>query len=467
MAISVPQNTATLNTFLQQLDKILSEKAIEWARKVYKAFLEELDKLLMQYRDRRFSVEHLREVWHQTCLGPVKVKRRQYRDGYGKCRYLLDELMGMGKYQHVTNSVQEQALELASIMPYRRSSEVLRKLSAINLPHQTIWRLVARIADPLLEQAERELAWFLETGEIPGGKTKQAARLMMEADGVMISLQREREKKAEVKLGIAYEGWARVGKNRYRTVNKTAFADITGGDAFWGGMTMKLLKTYDLFHVKDTIVGGDGARWVKEGARYVNGRFQIDRYHVNRALCSALGKDRETKARVWEAIDSGSVETGLRILAEASDEVRGKQAETIAAVYRYIMDNSDGLRDYRTDLGEEGKTLRRTGAIEGNVDKLVVRRMKNQGMSWTIRGIRRLLCVRFLVLEGNLADHLKTGLAEKITPIPKRKVHHLVNRILTQDPSDWLRADLPALYGPHSSRPWVKSLKYLSEVQAL
>jgi len=35
-----------------------------------------------------------------------------------------------------------------------------------------------------------------------------------EADGVMLSLQQEEARKAEVKLGIAYEAWARVGKNR-------------------------------------------------------------------------------------------------------------------------------------------------------------------------------------------------------------------------------------------------------------
>ena len=73
-------------------------------------------------------------------------------------------------------------------------------------------------------KTEQELKWFQETGEIPATEGKQVARLMVEADGVMLSLQREKERKAEVKLGIAYEGWERVGKDRYRTVNKTVFA---------------------------------------------------------------------------------------------------------------------------------------------------------------------------------------------------------------------------------------------------
>jgi hypothetical protein len=35
----------------------------------------------------------------------------------------------------------------------------------------------------------------------------------------------------------------------------------------------------------------------------------------------------------------------------------------------------------RLVFGKAGQGLRPTGAMEGNVDKLVVRRMKNQGMS--------------------------------------------------------------------------------------
>ncbi len=396
------------------------------------------------------------------------MQRRQYRDGGGRCRYLLDELMGMDRYWHTTASVQETVLELATAMPYRRSAEVLRKASGIDLPHQTVWRLVARAADPYLEEADRKVKWFLETGEIPEGEGKQVARLLVEADGVMLSLQREKERKAEVKVGIAYEGWARVGKDRYRTVNKTAFAAVAGGEAFWAGMSLKLQEKYDLSRVGDTIVGGDGARWVKEGASYVNGRFQLDRYHLNRELCAALGPDKETRGKVWQACERGNVEAALLILTDAMRKAKGEQAQRIAKVYHYLEENSSGLEDYRLRLGEAGMELRRTGAMEGNVDKLVVRRMKNQGMSWTLTGIRRLLCVRFLVLEGKLTSWLQNGNRQEVrVTIPRKQIHRVVHRVLIQDSSDWLKVELPALHGPHASRPWARVLKALSEVSAL
>ena len=192
--VSLPENGTELKTILGELDKALLDKALEWARKAYKSILAQTDKALAEHRTTGLQIEHQRDVWYQTCLGPVKIRRRQYREGK-TYRYLLDEMMGMDKRSHVTNGVQVLALDLASTMPYRRSADVLRKTSAIDMTHQTIWRLVAQAADPYLKKTEQELKWFQETGEIPASTGKQAARLMVEADGVMLSLQREKEKK--------------------------------------------------------------------------------------------------------------------------------------------------------------------------------------------------------------------------------------------------------------------------------
>jgi hypothetical protein len=466
--MSVSESAAELKSILPGLDRLILDKAIEWGRHCYKAILEEVDGVLAEAKGCKLDVEHRREVWYQTCLGAVKVKRRQYRGEEGRGRCLLDEYLGMGRYSHITASVKELALEMASTMPYRRSATVLRKTTAIDLAHQTIWRLVAKVADPYLDKAKREVRSLLETGEIPGSEGRQVARLMVEADGVLLSLQRERERKAEVKLGIAYEGWEKVGKDRYQTVNKTCFAMVGGEESFWAGMTLKLQHKYDLAGLKETIVGGDGARWVKEGASYLGGRFQLDRYHLNRELTAALGKDKDTKGRIWHACETGAVESGLQILAEATSQAKGEQAVRLARVYRYLWANRSGVADYRLDNPDKSQGLRRTGAMEGNVDKLVVRRMKNQGMSWSIKGIRRLLCVRFLVLENKLVGRLREGNSvETTTPITRKRIRRIVTNLSCQEPDDWLKATLPALRGPHAARPWVRALKGLSEVSTL
>jgi len=473
LIISLPESMAELKDFLVHLDKTLQDRITEIARRYYQAILEEVDEALARYRGSKLQIEHQRAVWYQTCLGPVRINRREYRDrnggGKGERYCLLDNLMGMSKYNHTTVRVQELALETASQMPYRRSAEVLRKTSALNLAHQTIWRMVARSADPHIAKERQELQWFLETGEIPQGEGKQVARLMVEADGVILSLQREKERKAEVKLGIAYEGWEKVGQDRYRTVNKTIFASVDSQAQFWPGLSLKLERTYDLSRIKDTVVGGDGAGWIKEGVSYVGGRYQLDRYHLHKELCSAFGRDKQIKGRIWRACEHGDVAAALEILAEALKKARGDASLRIARVARYLQENSSGIGDYRLGLGAECQDLRHTGAIEGNIDKLIVRRMKNQGMSWTLKGISRLLCVRFLVLEQKLTSWLekeKQPQIESLSVIPRRKVRRIVTRLSTREPDDWVKARLPALYGPHASRPWVKALKSLSEVFA-
>ncbi len=89
--------------------------------------------------------------------------------------------------------------------------------------------------------------------------------------------------------------------------------------------------------------------------------------------------------------------------------------------------------------------------------------MKNQGMSWTVRGIRRLLCVRLLILEDRLKEWLgQVNNAVCSINIPRKKIRHIVNQLSMHEDDAWLEAGLPALYGPHASRPWAQKLKRMA-----
>jgi hypothetical protein len=45
-----------------------------------------------------------------------------------------------------------------------------------------------------------------------------------------------------------------------------AYGGIMDGWRFWDGFSLTLAKKYDFSRIGEVIVGGDGARWVKEGA---------------------------------------------------------------------------------------------------------------------------------------------------------------------------------------------------------
>lgn len=467
MSNSVPKTVEELKQILRYLDHTLIEQLREKLQDYYRSILEAVDKVIADYRSSELQIEHCREVWYQTSLGEVRIKRRIYRDQTGQRRCLLDELMGLDKYQHKTLKVQELALDLVSQMPYRRSAEVLRKTTGIDLPHQTLWRLVQEVGGQWLAEEDRKLKWFQQTGELPVSEDKRVTCLITEMDGVILPLQREPERRIEVKVGIAYEGWQPAGRQgRYRTVNKTIYSAVGKTADFLDGLSLKLHRRYDLAGIPHMVVGGDGAGWIKSGADYFKGRFQLDRYHLQKELCYAYGRDLKIQSQIWQACERGDVKLALSILAESRTLAKGDQGNRIHKLQGYLNDNAVGLGDYRWEVGEKGTELRRTGAMEGNIDKLVVRRAKNQGMSWSIQGLKSLLSLRFLARETKLIDWLENRNShadQNVINLPRRPVRKLVTRLSSQEPDQWLKAALPVLRGPHANRPWVLALKSLTK----
>jgi hypothetical protein len=91
--------------------------------------------------------------------------------------------------------------------------------------------------------------------------------------------------------------------------------------------------------------------------------------------------------------------------------------------------------------------------MEGNVDKLVVIRMKNQGLSWSLQCVHRLLWVRFLVLEWKLGGWLIEKKPSVPIRIPTKKMNRIVTNLSEKESDTWLQAGLPSLYDPNASHP--------------
>lgn len=463
MKTSLIKNAEELKQIVVSVEKELFTRVTECARTVFVKILEQIDLLIQKHRPADLVITHKRSTWYRTSLGVIRVVRRQYRDHDGKYRYLLDELMGITKYQHITLAAKEMSCRLAAEMPFRRSAEVLNMTTAIGLSYRTIHRLIQRTLADSQDKADEAIAWFEDTGELKQSEDRIVDRLMIEADGVILPLQRDKARKVEVKLGIAYDGWRKVGKDRYSTTNKTIYADIADSDRFWTAMTSKLHQKYDLGKTQ-YVIGGDGATWIREGVDYFGGRYQLCRYHLNRALCRALGHDMAMLRSIQYHCAHGEHDAALKLLKEAANNATDGKAKDIRQVIKYINSNIAGLRDYREDLGKQEPNLRRTGAIEGNIDKLIVRRMKNQGMSWSRQGIRRMLWLRVSIREGTLTNCLFCS--DRITPVkmPGKQIRKVLDRTIKYDYANYFNVDMPAISGPHASRYWVEILKSLTRI---
>lgn len=205
------------------------------------------------------------------------------------------------------------------------------------------------------------------------------------------------------------------------------------------------------------VVGGDGARWVKTSAELLRGVYELDRFHLRRALYQALCRD-PLAGDIYSACTNGDIAMVEKLLIRAQQGVRKERAKEIMKLKGYLMDNCYGLRDYRLELSGHG--LRGLGAMEANVDKLFADRMKKRGMSWTKKGANRMAKLISLTRTTRI-DMGKRSCAKPAHALSKKGVDMPQKRCCQQDDGAWLQVEMPALYGPHSDRPWVQALRAL------
>ena len=108
------------------------------------------------------------------------------------------------------------------------------------ISHTTARNLSGKVADSYIAEEKKEVNTLFEDGVIPETEGKVVPYLVIEADGVNIALQREKERRAEVKVGIAHEGWQEISKERYKLKEKSVYSGIMNGDRFWEGFSLTL-----------------------------------------------------------------------------------------------------------------------------------------------------------------------------------------------------------------------------------
>lgn len=388
-----------------------------------------------------------------SCLGTVQFKRRVYKDETGKWRRPLDEIIGLEKRSRYSQSVKQKGSYLASELSYRESADVLGWLIGDYISHSAIGRMVREIGESYQAQEEEDRERLFEEAEkVEPGKVP-AKVLYGESDGVWISLQGEEKQKTEVRVGVLYTGKKTVGVGRKALENKVAMTKIVKNSQEWQETLLKTAYThYDLSNTKQLVVGGDGNRWVRQSFDMLGFpiEFVLDRYHLYREARRAFGFNSQTESWIKQIREEG-LEAALPEMLQAISQATSKTAKRMRKFIRYLSNNRDGLLDpdCRTHIKTKVSNL---GAIEGNVDKLVVRRLKGRGRSWCMDGAKAMLavCRHKRALKQNA---FKPFQKQEKSEQKKYQTKHV------QDDGEWLQASVPSLHLCHSNRPWARVLK--------
>ena len=437
----------------EKLDECIYMGMQSMGKALYSAILQGVDDGLRETAPEGWENIGREQRTVMTCVGPVTYKRRIYKDRHGKRRKPVDEILGIVPYGRYSPGVQQKGSYLASELPYREAAIILSWLIRNQVSHSTIGRMIRYVGATYQAKEQERLERVFERGEALEPGHIPAKVLYGESDGVFVPLQREAKKKVEVRVGILYTGKRVIGVGRKALENKVVVTKIVKSSQEWQETTLRTAyEHYDLSKTTQMVVGGDGNSWVKQSFDLMDlpTVFVLDRYHLYRNARRAFGHTRKTETWIRK-ICEGEFETVLSEMLAVIATSPPRKADGMKAFIKYLINNRDGLLDpdCRAHL-QPG--LGNLGGIEGNVDKLVVRRLKGRGRSWRLDGVKAMLEVchhKEELRQGAFIPFMKSVDNDQQKKTYKRKV----------DYGEWLQADVPAIHLCHLGRPWAKALK--------
>ncbi len=437
---------------ITRLEESVQAITLELSQQVLKGAVEVIDTQIAANVPAGWRNVGTEERWMVSSLGAIRYKRRVYLDDERKRRKPVDELFGLERYERMSTGVKEMGSSMASMGTYRMAASQLSWMIKTPVSHSAIqrmaWRIGNRIADG--EEAERRRI-FDNGGEVEAGKIK-AEVLYGESDGVWVHLQREKRKSAEVRVAILSTGRKQVGKDRYRLENKRCLTAIGLNSEKWQEQIVREAHlAYDLRQTKMLICGGDGNQWVRHSFDRMElpQQFVLDRFHLLRAARRAY-QDRAEARRIVTRLRQEGFDAVKPEMQQHIQQAEERKQKLLIEFYQYVHNCRDGLLDLLFRGCSHPACL---GAIEGNVDKLVVHRIKGRGCSWRLPGLRAMLalCRNKELLLFHAYHYIPLTL-------PHKSRHQI--QFIKVDHSDVIYKSMPVFSGPHQNKPWVKALSW-------
>lgn len=446
---------------LKAIEEFLFHELQRHFQTVLTKLLEEVDVWLMENRDGNvFQYKEKQGTTLETLFGPVRIRRRKYKDRERNERIsLLDQYLQFDGGQSLSPLVAKTAIEWAVRGPsYRDARDRLHQLLGYQgISHEQIRQKVLGIEEPRREVGER----------------KNVDTLFLEVDGLNASLQKSETRSREIKTAIIHEGWERRGPQSkdFQLKNKSFVHSEGTGKTFWETVSDGIDDHYNLTSDTFVIINGDGASWIREGATYFrNGIYIYDRFHLKKWIKQALGnRTKEQRKKVYKAAEGNDPTALLAAVAEAEKaEDNEEKKQEITALRVFILNHQKAFQDYRFQLKENGidtSRMRGMGSAESNMN-LLSRRLTKMGYSWSVKGLEAMINAMICLFEGTLTDAVEMSFSEdgetgeepekervSISKLLKQKVQTSVGAVFGR---------MPALTARNQNQPFVEALKNLS-----
>lgn len=360
------------------------------ARSIIEAITDELNKQIREDKQTRRKLslrikekERPRRLY--TELGYLDMKRDYYYDGINQ-RYIavLDQIVGIEKYERIGNSVSAKLVTQAADCSYAKSAAIV---TGGAISRQTVKNHIGKLQIP-----EKE----------PEKKGKAIRELHIYADEDHAHMQRPHKEKGRkskiIPLVTVSEGTIRQSKDRNKTINPMSFADENfDTKSLWKSVEGYIDMAYDASNIAKIYIHGDGGKWIKKGLEtFAQSEYVMDGYHLGKHLkkLSRTFPKQNVRQRLERVIKADDKKKADSILQGLYEQAEGeKERDTLSEIGKYLMGNWESIVKRRT-LDIPGS------CTEAQVSHILSERFSRDPAGWSEEGLGKLVKLRVYIKNG-------------------------------------------------------------------
>lgn len=398
---------------IQELEGHILEAGRKAMCEMYLAVLAIFEKKLLNHRGPTLQMKDICTKKLATVFGEVDLKRyRIWDSALKKSRYLLDERLGIDKWQKATVDFTKDVVRQSVQRSYGQSSQEIEKQTGVTLSKMSTWHLVQKESAKQQRKVIPALGWkHLALPRPPElGVIDPCPALGIDLDGTYCRSWKIKKwrKDHEVKVAVLYRHKVRVGKKKWALKDKLVIASGPSErlQDFLQRVTQTAIEYYGLHANTQVVVHGDGDQWIRRYATdyFPNAMYRLDPWHVFKKMREATGLKK--LPNTWIQAVYGQP---VQLIAELKNFQLQFEEESLDFIklkdlIGYITNNQDGLKP--SGISQETKQQhprlfkRGSGTIERNIDWVVCERFKKSRMSWSKKGLENLLYLRQNYLNG-------------------------------------------------------------------
>lgn len=379
-----------------------------------------------------------------TRFGELEFQRAYYKNiNENNYVYILDELLGIEKYERVEGNLKGDILDKSTDVSYKKAAELS---TPVSITRETVKKIIRE--NGVIDNLELEVK-----------EKRKVNTIYIEADEDHVPLQNGKNK--EMKLIYVYDEKTKVNKGRTKLENVRYFTGEMNPEDLWTEVATYLDEAYDLDLVEDIFIAGDGASWIKSGLEIINGsKYVLDHYHLSKyvktitAHLDSLDNPIYIDKPLWDYMKAGNRKGTMEIINFAIEETPIKsKKESMKRAKRYISNNWEGIKNL---FGDEKYRC----SAEGHISHILSDRLSSRPMGWSVIGADEMARMRVYKANGGSIKEYYRKLRtdrkkeEKILELDKKVINGIKRTYSNIDPD--IMTDMP--YISRTEGRWLKNM---------